>query len=144
MTCNESELAEILQSTRTVAVVGLSDKPERDSYEVAEYLQQHGYRIIPVNPAHAGRHLLGEHCYSTLLEAARDLGEQGVQIDVVDCFRKAEAATELAQQAVQIGARVFWTPLGIVNEEAARIAAQAGLKVVMDRCIKVEHQQRYG
>ncbi|MDB5798823.1 MAG: CoA-binding protein [Paucimonas sp.] len=138
MTC-DSLIPGILRDARTVAIVGLSDKPERDSYEVAEYLQHHGYRIIPVNPANAGSHILGEHCYATLKEAGRDLGEQGVVVDVVDCFRKPEAVTDLARQAVEIGATTLWMPLGVVNEEAARIAREAGLKVVMDRCMKIEH-----
>lgn len=141
MNCDDASIREILHDSRTVAIVGLSNKPERDSHEVAEYLQQHGYRIIPVNPALAGQHVLGEHCYATLVEAARDLAEQGVLIDVVDCFRKPEFVTELATQAVEIGARTLWMPLGVTNEDAANIARRGGLKVVMDRCIKVEHQR---
>lgn len=144
MNCDPSLIADILQSSRTIAIVGLSNKPERDSYEVAEYLQQHGYRIIPVNPACAGGHILGEHCYATLKEAARDLGEQGVVIDVVNCFRKPEAVTELAQQAVEVSAQTLWLPLGVINEDAARIARQAGLRVVMDRCMKIEHVREHG
>lgn len=141
MTCDDASLSDILHNSRTIAIVGLSDKPERDSHEVAEYLQEQGYRIIPVNPALAGRHVLGEHCHATLKEAAHDLAEQGVLIDVVDCFRKPEFVTELASQAVEIGARTLWMPLGVINEEAASIARRGGLKVVMDRCIKVEHQR---
>ncbi len=139
MDCDDASISDILHNSRTVAIVGLSNKPERDSHEVAEYLQQHGYRIIPINPVLAGQHVLGEHCHATLKEAARDLAEQGVLIDVVDCFRKAEFVTELAAQAVEIGARTLWMPLGVINEEAARIASRGGLKVVMDRCMKIEH-----
>jgi predicted CoA-binding protein len=141
MHCDEASIKDILDNARTVAIIGMSDKPERDSHEVAQYLQHHGYRIIPVNPALAGRHLLGEHCYATLKEAARDLAEQGTPIDVVDCFRKPEFVTELARQAVEIGAQALWMPLGVINEEAASIASRAGLKVVMDRCMKIEHQR---
>jgi predicted CoA-binding protein len=139
MDCSDTLITEILHNARTVAIVGLSDKPERDSHEVAQYLQEHGYRIIPVNPALAGQRVLNEHCYATLKEAAHDLAEQGIAIDVVDCFRKPEFVTDLAQQAVHIGAQTLWMPLGVINEEAARIASRGGLKVIMDRCMKVEH-----
>jgi predicted CoA-binding protein len=129
-------IQQLLSAARTIAVVGLSSRPERASHQVASYLQQHGHRIIPVNPTYAGQSILGEHCYATLTQVSR---EHGV-IDVVDCFRKSEDILPVAEQAIAIGARCLWMQLGIVNEEAARLAHKAGMMVVMDRCLKIEHQ----
>ena len=126
----------LLSEARTIAVVGLSSKPERASHQVAAYLQQHGHRIIPVNPTYAGQSILGEHCYATLTQVSR---EHGV-IDIVDCFRKSEDIVPIAEQAVAIGARCLWLQLGVVNEDAARLAQKGGLLVVMDHCLKIEHQ----
>nr|WP_217346257.1 CoA-binding protein [Noviherbaspirillum sp. L7-7A]MBV0880657.1 CoA-binding protein [Noviherbaspirillum sp. L7-7A] len=128
-------IPQLLSTARTIAVVGLSSKPERASHEVAHYLQQHGHRIIPVNPTYAGQSILGEHCYATLTQATR---EHGV-IDVVQCFRKPEEIVPVAEEAVAIGARCLWMQLGVVNEAAAQIARKAGMMVVMDRCMKIEH-----
>ena len=128
-------IPQLLSAARTIAVVGLSNKPDRASHEVASYLQQHGHRIIPVNPTYAGQSILGEHCYATLTLAAR---EHGV-IDIVDCFRKSGDILPIAEQAVAIGARCLWLQLGIVNEAAARLARKAGMMVVMDHCLKLEH-----
>ena len=128
-------IPQLLSAARTIAVVGLSNKPDRASHEVANYLQQHGHRIIPVNPTYAGQSILGEHCYATLTLAAR---EHGV-IDIVDCFRKSGDILPIAEQAVAIGARCLWLQLGIVNEAAARLARKAGMMVVMDHCLKLEH-----
>ena len=128
-------IPQLLSVARTIAVVGLSNKPDRASHEVASYLQQHGHRIIPVNPTYAGQSILGEHCYATLTLAAR---EHGV-IDIVDCFRKSGDILPIAEQAVAIGARCLWLQLGIVNEAAARLARKAGMMVVMDHCLKLEH-----
>ena len=128
-------IPQLLSTARTIAVVGLSVKPERASHEVALYLQQHGHRIIPVNPTYAGQSILGEHCYATLTQATR---EHGV-IDVVQCFRKPEEIVPVAEEAVAIGARCLWMQLGVVNEAAAQIARKAGMMVVMDRCMKIEH-----
>lgn len=128
-------IPQLLSTARTIAVVGLSAKPARASHEVAHYLQQHGHRIIPVNPTYAGQSILGEHCYATLMQAAR---EHGV-IDVVQCFRKPEEIVPVAEEAVAIGARCLWMQLGVVNEAAAQIARKAGMMVVMDRCMKIEH-----
>ena len=128
-------IPQLLSAARTIAVVGLSDKPERASHQVASYLQQHGHRIIPVNPTYAGQSILGEHCYATLTLAAR---EHGV-IDIVDCFRKSGDILPIAEQAVAIGARCLWLQLGIVNEAAAQLARKAGMMVVMDHCLKLEH-----
>jgi predicted CoA-binding protein len=128
-------IPQLLSMARTIAVVGLSIKPERASHEVAHYLQQHGHRIIPVNPTYAGQSILGEHCHATLTQATR---EHGV-IDVVQCFRKSEDVMPIAEDAVSIGARCLWMQLGVVNEAAAQVARKAGMMVVMDRCMKIEH-----
>ncbi|MBK4737081.1 CoA-binding protein [Noviherbaspirillum pedocola] len=135
-----ASIAEVLARGRTVAVVGLSARPERDSHEVAHYLQRHGFRIIPVNPTYAGSHILGEHCYASLTLAARE----NTAIDVVDCFRKPEDIPAVAREAVAIGARCLWMQLGIVSEEAAQIASAAGMTVVMDHCMKLEHIALHG
>lgn len=132
-------IAELLSAARTIAVVGLSIRPERASHQVAAYLQQHGHRIIPINPTYAGQSILGEHCYATLTLAAR---EHGV-IDVVDCFRKSEDIMPTAEEAVAVGARCLWMQLGVVNEAAAQLARKAGMMVVMDRCLKIEHQAKH-
>lgn len=129
-------IPQLLSAARTIAVVGLSSRPDRASHQVASYLQQHGHRIIPINPTYAGQSILGEHCYATLTLAAR---EHGV-IDIVDCFRKSEDIPPIAEQAVAIGARCLWLQLGIVNETAAQLARKAGMMVVMDHCLKLEHQ----
>jgi uncharacterized protein len=131
-------IAEILTNFRTIAVVGLSAKPHRASYEVAAYMQARGYRIIPVNPRYAGTQILGEHCYATLSQAAADLSERGVVIDMVNCFRRSEDIPPVVDDAIVIAARCVWMQLGIVNEVAAAKAEAAGLIVVMDKCLKIE------
>jgi uncharacterized protein len=133
-----ASIPELLSQARTIAVVGLSAREERASHEVASYLRLHGHRIIPVNPTYAGQSILGEHCYATLTQATR---EHGV-IDVVQCFRKPEDILPIAEEAVAIGARCLWMQLGIVNEKAAQLASKAGMMVVMDRCMKIEHMAR--
>ena len=130
-------LRRILQHHCTIAVVGLSANWYRPSFFAAKYLQQHGYRVIPVNPAYVDSGVLGETCYPSLA----DIPEP---VDVVDCFRKAEETPGLASQAVGIGAKVLWLQLGVVNEEAAAIARDGGLEVVMDRCMKIEHGRLFG
>lgn len=130
---------EILQDSKTIAVVGMSNKTERDSFIVARYLQSHGYRVVPVNPTYAGTEILGEKVYASLQEAADALSGSGQQIDVVDCFRKSADIAPVAREAVAIGARVLWMQLGVENQAAADMAGAAGLDVVMDRCIKIEH-----
>jgi hypothetical protein len=125
----------ILSTTRTVAVVGLSPKPERPSYYVATYLQYEGYRIIPVNPR--AESILGEKSYPDLLSIPES-------VDMVNVFRQPEECVEVARQAVQIGAKTMWLQLRIVNLEAAQIARDAGLNVIMDRCIKIEHGRYSG
>ncbi len=128
-------IPQILAETRTIAVVGLSANPERPSNEVAQYLIQHGFRVIPVNPVHAGTEILGQRCYASLTEAAA-----AGRIDLVDCFRKSSEIVPIAREAVAIGARCLWMQLGVVNEEAAKLARDAGLDVVMDHCVKIAHR----
>ena len=130
---------EVIARYRTVAMVGLSPRPERDSHEVARYLQAHGYRVIPINPALAGQALLGETCYASLTEAAAALAAENVEIEIVDCFRKSEEIGPIADEAIAIAANCLWMQLGVVNEDAARRAEHAGLIVVMDRCLKLDH-----
>ena len=127
---SREEIKAMLQQAGTIAVVGLSDKPERTSYMVSEAMQQKGYRIIPVNPAASGP-ILGETCYASLEDVP-------VPVDIVNVFRRSEHTTPIAEEAVRIGAGALWLQLGVYNEEAADIAQEGGLKVVMDRCIKVE------
>ena len=131
----------LLKLSRTIAVVGLSEKTSRPSHEVARYLQEKGYRVIPVNPTYAGTHILGEYCYESLRAAAAALGKENVKIDIVDCFRKSEAIPPIADEAIVIGTRCLWMQLGVINEEAAAKARANGIEVVMDRCIKIEHMQ---
>jgi predicted CoA-binding protein len=134
-------IEQILRAARTVAVVGLSNKPERASLEVATYLQQQGYRIIPVNPAYAGQQILGETVYATLQEAADALASSGTRIDVVDCFRKAEEMQPIAKDAIDVRAGCLWMQLGIENQVAADLARAAGLDVVMNHCMLIEHRK---
>jgi uncharacterized protein len=134
-------MSALLKESRTIAVVGLSAKPERASHGVARYMQGHGYRIIPVNPTYAGTHILGEHCYATLTQAAHALAETGTHIDIVDCFRRSEHIMPLVEEAIAIRPRCVWMQLGIINEGAAIKARQAGIAVVMDECIKIEHMR---
>lgn len=130
---------EILHDSKTVAVVGMSSKPERDSFIVAKYLQGHGYRVVPVNPTYAGTEILGEKVYASLREAADALAAEGRQVDVVDCFRKSDDIAPIARDAIAVRARCLWMQLGVENRAAADMASAAGLDVVMDRCIKIEH-----
>ncbi len=131
------ELRSLLGEVLVVAVVGISSKPSRPSHEVASYLQEHGYQIVPVNPNET--EVLGEKAYDSLLDIPRDL-----HVDVVDVFRRAEHTPEVARQAVAIGARVLWLQEGIVSEEAARIAAEAGLEVIMGVCIRHVRERLMG
>ena len=129
----DSEISAILANARTIAIVGLSDKPDRESYQVADYLQRHGYRIIPVNPAIQA--VLGERSYPSLLEVPGP-------IDVVDVFRRPDAVPAIVDDAIAIGAKVVWLQLGIVNEQAGQKAAASGLTFISDRCMKEEHKRR--
>ena len=130
----DRELRILLGDARTIAVVGLSSKPERPSLSVAAYLQDHGYRIVPVNPRET--EVLGEHAYPSLRDIPADL-----RIDVVDVFRRADETPDVARDAVAIEAKVLWLQEGIVNEEAYRIASEAGLEVIMGVCIRHTKQR---
>ena len=130
-----AKLRRILKDNRTIAVVGLSANWYRPSYFAAKYLQEHGYRVIPVNPQYDS--VLGEKCYKALA----DIPER---VDVVDCFRRGEEIPALAREAVAIGAKVLWMQLGVASAEARRIAEAAGMEVVEDRCMKIEHGRLFG
>jgi predicted CoA-binding protein len=134
-------IPQILNDSKTIAVVGLSSKPERASFGVAEYLQGQGYRIVPVNPAYAGDEILGERVYASLQEAADALAPSGTRIDIVDCFRKSEDIPPLARDAIAIRAACLWMQLEIENQAAADLARAAGLDVVMNHCLKIEHRK---
>jgi uncharacterized protein len=130
LTC-EDDIAELLRSTRTIALVGASDRPDRPSYGVMRFLQDHGYRVFPVNPQITGEHVHGEYVW-------RELSQIGEPIDMVDIFRRPQAASEAVDEAIAIGAKSVWLQLGVINPEAAARAETAGLKVVMDRCPKID------
>jgi predicted CoA-binding protein len=130
-----AELRRILKSNHTIAVVGLSADWYRPSYFAAKYMQEHGFRVIPVNPKYD--EILGEKCYPNL----KSIPEP---VDIVDVFRKPEDCAPIAEDAVAIGAKVLWLQLGVINEEAARIAEAGGLEVVMDRCVKIEYARLFG
>lgn len=133
----DRELAILLGDVHTIAVVGLSSKPTRPSYDVSAYLQDHGYRIVPVNPKET--EVLGEKAYPSLRDLPEDL-----EIDVVDVFRRAEDTPEIARDAVAIGAKVLWLQQDIVNEEAYRIASEGGLEVIMGVCIRATRRRVLG
>jgi hypothetical protein len=128
---SDEEIKALLEEARTIAIVGASDRPDRPSYGVMAALQRHGYRVIPVNPAITGEHVHGEFVF-------RELAQLGDPIDIVDIFRRSDAAGEAVDQAIAVGAKAVWMQLGVVNLDAAERAEAAGLKVVMDRCPKIE------
>lgn len=130
----DTELKRLFETVRTIAVVGCSPRPERPGHYVAKYLQDLGYRIIPVNPGQT--EILGEKCYASL----RDIPEP---VDMVDCFRRAEDIPPVVEDAIAIGAKFVWMQLGIVNEEAAQRAIAAGIGVVMDRCPKIDYPRLF-
>ncbi|MFM7524594.1 MAG: CoA-binding protein [Betaproteobacteria bacterium] len=130
-----AELRRILKNNHTIAIVGLSADWYRPSYFAAKYMQEHGFRIIPVNPKYD--EILGEKCYPNLKAVPEP-------VDIVDVFRKPDDCVPIAQDAVSIGAKVLWLQLGVVNEEAARVAETGGLEVVMDRCVKIEYARLFG
>ncbi len=123
-----------LTDCKTIAVVGLSPKPYRDSFRVAKYMQEHGFRIVPINPN--APEVLGEKAYTSLTEAA-----QHERIDMVNCFRNSEDIPPIAAEAIAIGAKSLWLQIGVVNDAAAKQATDAGLVVVQDLCLMVEHRQ---
>lgn len=127
----DEDIKALLEETRTIALVGASERPDRPSWRVMRTLQQHGYRVIPVNPQITGDHLHGEFVF-------RELSQLGDPIDLVEIFRRSDAAGEAVDQAIAIGARAVWMQLGVVDEAAAARAEAAGLKVVMDRCPAIE------
>ncbi|MCL5731600.1 MAG: CoA-binding protein [Candidatus Thermoplasmatota archaeon] len=133
----EDEITEILKKYRNVAVVGLSDKPERDSYRVASYLHTHGYNIIPVNPSFSMWN--GIRAYPDLKSIP-----DNQKVEIVDIFRKSEAVPEIVRESIPLKPEVVWMQEGVVSEEGRRIAEGAGIRVVMDRCIMKEHSKRSG
>ena len=133
---SETYIKEILKEVKTIAVVGASGDHNRDSYKVMEALIQHGYQIFPINPNEEGNLILGQLCYA-------DLSSVSGKIDMVDVFRAEDAVIGVTEEAIKIGAKVLWTQLDIINEEAAELAKKAGLKVIMNRCPKIELAKQY-
>ncbi len=127
----DEDIKALLAETRTIAMIGASDRPDRPSYGVMAYLQSRGYRVLPVNPQITGEHVHGEYVW-------RELSQIGEPIDMVDIFRRPQAAGEAVDEAIAAGAKSVWMQLGVINAEAAARAEAAGLKVVMNRCPKIE------
>ena len=136
---DKNVLRELFASRPTIVVVGLSADPDRPSYEVSQYMQRQGFRIIPVNPRYAGSTILGERCYAELHAAASYLMQQGKSIDIVNCFRKSEHMPEIVNEAIAVKAKCIWMQLGVVHQDAASRAIESGLTVVMNKCIKIEY-----
>jgi predicted CoA-binding protein len=130
----QAAVRQSLSHCKTIAVVGLSPKPHRDSFRVAKYMQDHGFRIVPINPN--APEVLGEKSYASLTEAA-----QHERIDMVNCFRNSEDIPPIAAEAIAIGAKSLWLQIGVVNDAAAKLATDAGLVVVQNLCLMVEHRQ---
>ena len=128
---HDDDIAQLLAETRTIALIGASDRPDRPSWGVMKFLQDHGYRVLPVNPQITGEHIHGEYVW-------RDLSQIGEPIDMVDIFRRPLAAGEAVDEAIAAGAKSVWLQIGVINEDAANRAEAAGLKVVMNRCPKIE------
>ena len=128
---SDEEIADLLRTARTIAMIGASDRPSRPSYGVMHFLQNHGYRVIPVNPQITGEHVHGEYVW-------RELSQIGEPIDIVDIFRRPQAAGEAVDEAIAAGAKAVWLQLGVINDVAAAKAEAAGLKVVMNRCPKID------
>lgn len=128
---SDDDIADLLRSARTIALVGASDRPDRPSYRVMAALQHHGYRVIPVNPQITGEHVHGEFVF-------RELAQLGDPIDIVDIFRNSAAAGAVVDEAIAIGAKAVWMQLGVIDQKAAARAEAAGLKVVMDRCPAID------
>ncbi len=138
MSEDAATLRRILRTYRTIAVVGLSAEWNRPSYFAARYMQSHGYHIVPVNPRY--EEILGERCHASL----EDVAAAGVSVEIVDVFRKTADVPPIARSAIAIGAKCLWQQIGVVNAEAAALAADAGLDTVMDRCVKIEHARLFG
>ena len=128
-------LRRILRTSRTIAIVGLSAEWHRPSFFAAKYMQVHGYRVVPVNPRYDK--ILGERCHPTLTTIE-------IPVDIVDVFRRTEDVMSIAEEAIAIGAKCLWQQIGVKNEAAAALAASAGLEVVMNRCVKIEHGRLFG
>lgn len=128
---SDEEIRDLLANARTIAMIGASDRPDRPSFGVMKALQQHGYRVIPINPQITGEHVHGEFVF-------RDLSQIGEPIDIVDIFRRPQAAGDAVDDAIAAGAKAVWMQLGVINHDAAKRAEDAGLKVVMDRCPKID------
>jgi len=128
---NDHDIADLLINARVIAMIGASDRPSRPSYGVMKFMQDHGYRVIPINPQITGEHVHGEFVW-------RELSQIGEPIDIVDIFRRPQAAGEAVDEAIAAGAKAVWLQLGVINEVAAAKAEAAGLKVVMNRCPKIE------
>ena len=131
----DNQIRNILRQNKTIAIVGLSGKWNRPSHFAAKYMKEHGYRIIPVNPGYD--EILGETCYPSLLDIPDP-------VDIVDIFRRSEDVPPIVEDAIKIGAKVIWMQLTVINEEAAKITREAGLEVVMNRCVKIEHGRLFG
>ncbi|MBA3897882.1 MAG: CoA-binding protein [Sphingomonadaceae bacterium] len=127
----DEDIRALLEETRTIAMIGASDRPDRPSWGVMQFLQSRGYRVIPVNPQITGEHVHGEFIW-------RELSQIGEPIDMVDIFRRPQAAGDAVDEAIAAGAKAVWMQIGVINEEAAKRAEAAGLKVVMNRCSKIE------
>jgi len=134
---SDAYIRDILATNRSIAMVGASPNPSRPSYFAMKYLKQKGFRLIPVNPGQEGKTILGERVYASLAAIEE-------KVDIVDIFRNSEAALGITQEAIAIGARVVWMQLGVRNDEAARLAEEADLKVVMNRCPKIEYGRLSG
>ncbi len=131
---SDADIAALLAETRTIAIIGASDRPDRPSYGVMKFLQDRGYRVLPVNPQITGEHVHGEYVW-------RELAQIGEPIDMVDIFRRPNAAGEAVDEAIAAGAKSVWMQLGVINAEAAARAEAAGLKVVIDRCPVIEFRR---
>lgn len=128
----EEDIKQLLQKSNTIAVVGISRKEDRDSYKVAKYLKEHGFKIIPVNPRY--EEVLGEKC-------SKSLSDIPFSVDIVDIFRKPESIPPIVDEAIKIGAKAVWMQLGLAHNASAKKAREAGLEVVMNKCIKIEHSR---
>ena len=131
---SDDYINQILSDVETIALVGASSDPDKDSYKVMKFLLEKNYQVFPINPNQAGMNILGQYCYA-------DLTSLTESIDMVEVFRRSEAVFDIAKDAISIGAKVLWTQLGVVHEEAAQMAQKAGLKVVMNKCPKIELQR---
>ena len=134
---SDAYISDILSRHRSIAMVGASANQSRPSYFAMRYLKEKGFRVIPVNPGQAGKKILGEHVYASLANVEEP-------VDIVDIFRSSEAALGVTKDAIKLGAKVVWMQLGVRNDEAARLAEEAGLKVVMNRCPKIEYGRLSG